>query len=220
MPYKYDVQILSAMKKLHTFHNKKKHGLYKESVSVSLTPLGFFSPYYLHFATLPILSRDLAWPSFARRAFPPQKERSAHGSLRARSLARTHAPDAPPKTHALFDARSVCFRRSSIDRDVDSDPDDRRERNAHGGGSFAPHEDRVPAREDPRHLRREARATETLLPGKTGTIRFVFTRGFGACATVPNGLKTDPDSARKLPASELARDPLEHINNVRACECV
>lgn len=54
---------------------------------------------------------------------------------------------------------------------MDPDPDDRRERDADGGGSVAPHEDRVAAREDPRHLQREARAAETLLPRKTGKSR-------------------------------------------------
>lgn len=33
-------------------------------------------------------------------------------------------------------------------------------------------------------------------------IRFLFAREFGSCATVQNALTTDPDSARKLPASE------------------
>lgn len=124
---------------------------------------------YLHFARFPGRLARLGVTPVCETRVSPAEERAW-----IPERARAHTRPRRPQTHALSAlVRWLAVFLTLVDRlarsdDVDPDPDDRRQRDADGGGSVAPHEDRVAARQDPRHLQREARAAETLLPRKTG----------------------------------------------------
>jgi len=102
------------MKKLHTFHNKKKHGLYKESVSVSLTPLFFFSILFTFRETSHPLARLGVALVRETRVSPAEREERAW--IPESALARAHTrPRRPPQNTRTF-RRSLGVFSTLVDR--------------------------------------------------------------------------------------------------------